>query len=382
MQGKKKFSFWRMLLKFFLYSMLYSVLVMILTLFLDAIHFNGDSQAFICLLLPLAVLIIVPRLWKKAPEYEAKKFSKNSNKEEVKIPMTAKGHEAVVNDLLATVSLYVSLANNTKFFSTFIDYYDTIIDALKSLRHFEGKYDFSKVMKYSTPTLELYRFEKDFQWHLRDAIEEQGDRIIADAKDKYRNNKTQTRLDCQSFKDDIVKYYSRFDDETAKLSEKKLRELQQKFDVQLLEDIPSPSTSNVLDTSPYLQYGGVDAELNNVDLMEGHAFEGWCADLLCKNGYQNVSVTPGSGDQGIDVLAEKNGVKFAIQCKCYSSDLGNTPVQEAHAGKDFYNCDVAVVMTNQHFTKGAKELAEKTRTRLWDRDTLKSMLETQLATTT
>ena len=62
-----------------------------------------------------------------------------------------------------------------------------------------------------------------------------------------------------------------------------------------------------------------------VDSMEGHDFEYWCADLLRKNGYENVEVTPGSGDQGIDVLAEKDGIKYAIQCKCYSKDLGNTP---------------------------------------------------------
>ena len=34
-------------------------------------------------------------------------------------------------------------------------------------------------------------------------------------------------------------------------------------------------------------------------------------------------------------------------------------------------------MTNRYFTKGAKELAEKTRTILWDRDRLEEMLEKQ-----
>ena len=98
---------------------------------------------------------------------------------------------------------------------------------------------------------------------------------------------------------------------------------------------------------------------------------------LRKNGYENVEVTPGSGDQGIDVLAERDGIKYAIQCKCYSKDLGNTPVQEAEAGRVFYGCHVGVVMTNRYFTKGAKELAEKTRTILWDRDRLEEMLEKQ-----
>ena len=76
-----------------------------------------------------------------------------------------------------------------------------------------------------------------------------------------------------------------------------------------------------------------------------------------------------------DILAEKNDVKYAIQCKCYSSDLGNSPIQEVHAGKSMYNCHVGVVMTNRHFTSGAKELANATGVLLWDRNKLLQMME-------
>ena len=111
--------------------------------------------------------------------------------------------------------------------------------------------------------------------------------------------------------------------------------------------------------------------------MEGHQFEYWCADLLKKFGFENVQVTPGSGDQGVDVLAEKGGVKYAVQCKCYSHDLGNTPIQEVEAGRIFYNCHVGVVITNRYFTRGAKELAQRTGTLLWDRDFIASSIITR-----
>ena len=52
-------------------------------------------------------------------------------------------------------------------------------------------------------------------------------------------------------------------------------------------------------------------------------------------------------------IVNLKGNKYAIQCKCYSSDLGNSPVQEVHAGKSMYNCHVGVVMTNRHFTSGS-----------------------------
>jgi restriction system protein len=78
--------------------------------------------------------------------------------------------------------------------------------------------------------------------------------------------------------------------------------------------------------------------ISAIDGMEGHEFEHFCADLLRKVGFSEVTVTPGSGDQGVDVLAVKNGIKYAIQCKNYASALSNTPVQEVSAGKQFYGC--------------------------------------------
>ena len=113
----------------------------------------------------------------------------------------------------------------------------------------------------------------------------------------------------------------------------------------------------------------------NIDNMEGHDFEYYCADLLRKNGFENVEVTQGSGDHGIDVLAEKDGIAYAIQCKCYSSNIGNAAVQQAHTGKSIYKKDIAVVLTNRYFTAQAKEEAAVLGVKLWDRDKLNSMIE-------
>lgn len=133
---------------------------------------------------------------------------------------------------------------------------------------------------------------------------------------------------------------------------------------------------NASDDYDYDDYDEFDPDdISSIDGMEGHDFEYFCADLLRKNGYSDVSVTKGSGDQGVDVLATKGGIKYAIQCKNYASALGNTPVQEVNAGKTFYNCHVGVVMTNSTFTPGAKTLAQATGVLLWDRAALKKMME-------
>lgn len=111
------------------------------------------------------------------------------------------------------------------------------------------------------------------------------------------------------------------------------------------------------------------------DFMDGHEFEYFCADILRKNGFVKVEVTQGSGDHGIDVIAEKGGISYAIQCKCYSSNIGNSAVQQAHTGKSLYRKDVAVVLTNRYFTPQAIEEANALGVKLWDRNKLNEMIE-------
>lgn len=119
-----------------------------------------------------------------------------------------------------------------------------------------------------------------------------------------------------------------------------------------------------------------DEMLQGVDRLDGPGFEKWCASLLERSGFIDVQLTKASGDQGVDVVAVKDDIRYAFQCKCYSSDLGNHPVQEVHAGKSLYGCHVGIVITNRYFTPGAKELAKATGVLLWDRDKLKSILRT------
>ena len=111
------------------------------------------------------------------------------------------------------------------------------------------------------------------------------------------------------------------------------------------------------------------------DEMEGHEFEYFCADLLEKRGFEEVEVTKGSGDYGVDILAEKDGVTYAIQCKRYDGPVGVKAVQEAYAGRDYYDRMVGAVLTNQYFTTPAVEAAKKLKILLWDGGYLVSMME-------
>ena len=113
--------------------------------------------------------------------------------------------------------------------------------------------------------------------------------------------------------------------------------------------------------------------INGFDNMDGCEFEKAIAQLLKGEGYSNIKLTPQTGDDGLDIIAYKNGIKVGFQCKCYSSNVGNSAVQQAYAGKTMYGCDRAIVVTNAYFTKSAIETAQRLNVELWDRNRLSSL---------
>ena len=102
-----------------------------------------------------------------------------------------------------------------------------------------------------------------------------------------------------------------------------------------------------------------------------YEFERWIARRMEKYGWK-AKATSGSGDQGADVIAEKDGWKVIIQCKMYKSAVGNKAVQEAHAAKTHFNGTHAIVVNSSGtFTKSARELAATSGVKLMHPNDLK-----------
>ena len=93
-------------------------------------------------------------------------------------------------------------------------------------------------------------------------------------------------------------------------------------------------------------------------VSDGQSYEKFVATELKRIGYHKIEFTAVTGDYGVDLLAECDGYRYAIQCKYYSEPVGISAVQEAVAGLSFYDCDRAMVVTNNTLTKAARELAE------------------------
>lgn len=265
--------------------------------------------------------------------------------------------QARAEDLIITADLDKDLANKAVYFDTFMEYYDEILACFEELCEIADKIKLQGIS--GDPKYDYYRLKNDKQWHMRDALEREYDRIVEEGTTVYRNNRRKTVSSCELFEEVIQKYSDQFDEETSEFAKALLKKLSLKFNVGLGKQEPT----SLLNTTYY-----------DFDSFEGYEFEYWCANLLRCNGFESVEVTPKSRDQGVDIIAEKDDIRYAIQCKCYSSDLGNTPVQEVWAGKNMYHCQIGVVMTNRYFTKGARDLADTTGVLLWDRDKLLKMM--------
>lgn len=125
------------------------------------------------------------------------------------------------------------------------------------------------------------------------------------------------------------------------------------------------------DMSKEIQKEELDLDYSLV--KNGYEFEEYVANLYKKLGYTIEEVTKKSGDQGADVIAYKDNIKYVIQVKFYSSPVGNSAVQEVVASKCFYNANQAIVVTNNTFTKSAIELAQANKVELVDKDKLELM---------
>ncbi len=112
----------------------------------------------------------------------------------------------------------------------------------------------------------------------------------------------------------------------------------------------------------YLQ-DSVGSEAKDLNSLSGSDFESLLKRLFEAMGF-SVQLTGKSGDQGGDLIANKDGKRHLIQAKRYNGSVSNSAVQEAVAAKPYYDCSHAVVITNGEYTRGAMDLAKANNVQL------------------
>ncbi len=105
--------------------------------------------------------------------------------------------------------------------------------------------------------------------------------------------------------------------------------------------------------------------------MHPHDYEIFCALQLQRAGW-DTRTTATTGDQGADVIAKQAGKLLVVQCKLCGSPVGNDAVQQVHAAKSFQAAQFAAVVSNQPFTRAAKQLASANGVYLLHHDELQT----------
>ena len=95
----------------------------------------------------------------------------------------------------------------------------------------------------------------------------------------------------------------------------------------------------------------------NVDGMSGIEFENYVAALLVNEGFTSVSVTPPSGDNGVDIIAERGGKRYSVQVKRYTGTVSRRAVSDAVAGMLPYGCNACMVITSGRLSPKALDFA-------------------------
>jgi restriction system protein len=90
--------------------------------------------------------------------------------------------------------------------------------------------------------------------------------------------------------------------------------------------------------------------------MDGVSFERVVADLLRSRGFHRIKLTE-HYDFGIDIIAERGGIRWGVQVKRHTRLVKLSAVSQAVAALAHYNCDRAMVITNGRFSASARTLA-------------------------
>ena len=110
-------------------------------------------------------------------------------------------------------------------------------------------------------------------------------------------------------------------------------------------------------------------------LMDGVAFEYFCADLLLIEGFKDIQLTKASGDNGVDIIAHKNDKMYIFQCKCLSHTCSNKAIQEIVSANTIYKANCLAVICNTDFSDQARMIASVNQVQLYNRGAIKHILD-------
>lgn len=278
-----------------------------------------------------------------------------------------------VKEETKNIETYLREIQKTSSVSEFIDSWNCLKDEKEVLEELAPRVSDSSLLESLNGTCQaIDEIDSDLQWMLCNVIERMKTKAIKDIRTTYKYSDKKKEEVVSGFKEELDYGDEYFSEETRNLANSMFKDVA--LEAGQGYSFTRNSTRGQNEMSSLSSVRATHIEID-FDHMDGHQFEHFCAGLLKNNGFKNVEVTRASGDQGVDIIAKQGEIRFAFQCKCFSSPVSNKPVQEVFTGKSIYGCQVAVVLTNQYFTQGAIDAARATGVLLWDRTMLRKLID-------
>lgn len=90
--------------------------------------------------------------------------------------------------------------------------------------------------------------------------------------------------------------------------------------------------------------------------VSGREFEYRVASLFHHLGYTAI-LTPGSNDGGVDIILQRGGEKYAVQCKCHKNPSGPKDARELYGAMIANDYNKGILVNPSGFTKGVHTFA-------------------------
>jgi len=105
--------------------------------------------------------------------------------------------------------------------------------------------------------------------------------------------------------------------------------------------------------------------LSELHEMDPHQFEVFVGSVFRELGYE-VSATPVTGDQGVDLFVKKDGRRSIVQVKRYAGTVGQPVVRDLYGAMLHHMADSAFLVTTGHFSARAEAWASNKAIELVD----------------
>lgn len=110
-------------------------------------------------------------------------------------------------------------------------------------------------------------------------------------------------------------------------------------------------------------------KFNEIAKMGKTQFVIYICKLFSLKGYE-VTYTPVAENNNVDLIVKRDGVVRAVGCLLASKIMCAEDIQPVYKGKDFYEVDGVMVVTNMYFDRTALDFAKSHKITLVDRNIL------------